>query len=143
MTPKQKEALLRRLSAIQSADAQPYIYAVRTGQHWDAQSEARREELRASVAPHYAAMRKYMTKTLEPHTVEWTHQEMPTIYWDKNTTHASFDGTVYPATLIPGKYSVQMRPSIRFTVTPRDIDEFTRCVAMLRRMAEAATMSGL
>lgn len=131
------------LQKILSADVKPYIDA------HDAQRRASHAEDIAHAAavalvnPAYERMKAAFSRAIRPHRVEWTPHSPLCIDWRDNTPVASFSGDVWPATKSRKGFSMQARPHIMFTVTPRDADEWAKFTAMMKAMADAATESGL
>lgn len=93
----------------------------------------------------YTTLERYMVKALAPHRVEWRNHGRATghdINGDDWTCSAHLYGDVWPEP-IGGKYNMQMRAQIPFSLSPRDGAEFKRMVAALKAAADAMRKGGI
>lgn len=97
---------------------------------------------RGGVA-HSAPMRASFRKCMEPHAVEFDSASPLSINYSDGTVLPYVGGEIWPATASGDGYSMQVRAPIKFSLTPRDADEFQRATKMLKAMADAATAGGL
>jgi hypothetical protein len=92
---------------------------------------------------HSTPMRAAFRKAMEPHTVEFDSASPLSINYDNGTVLPYLGGEIWPKTSKGNLYSMQVRAPIKFSLTPRDVNEFERATAMLKAMADAATAGGL
>jgi hypothetical protein len=86
-----------------------------------------------------------MTRALKPHRIEWRNHSRfvgHDVNGDDWTTAAHIYGEVWPEPK-GGRYNMQMRAHIPFSLTPRDGAEFRRMVKALKAAADAMTEAGL
>ncbi len=99
---------------------------------------------------HYRMLERALSAALAPHDVEWRRYGAPSnaAHGGSDVNHADWccmahlAGEVSPKPA-GGRYNMQARVAIPFSMTPRDGDEFWRAVWMLKAMADAATEGGL
>lgn len=90
-----------------------------------------------------APMRSAFRKCMKPHTVEFDSISPLSIDYRDGSITPYIGGEIWPATASGKGFSMQVRAPIKFSLTPRDADEFQRATAMLKAMADAATAGGL
>lgn len=131
------------LTAILAVNVKPYLESRDARLRAEDQCDKTHAAAVASVKSQHDRLRAAVVCALRPHRVEW-HAAYPMgIHYDKETAYVHFEGEIWPATKSRKGYSMQARPFIRMSFTPRDADEFRRVVAMLKAMADAATEGGL
>ena len=133
------------IAALRSRDASGYREARaahhRASQAYDAAAVAIGNEGEAA----YTTLEQHMARALKPHRIEWRNHCRYTghdVNGDDWTTSAHLYGEVWPEPK-GGKYNMQMRAHIPFSITPRDGDEFRRGVALLKAAADAMAEGGL
>jgi hypothetical protein len=92
---------------------------------------------------HSTPMRAAFRNAMEPHTVEFDSASPLSINYDDGNVLPYLGGEIWPKTSKDNLYSMQVRAPIKFSLTPRDANEFERATAMLKSMADAATAGGL
>jgi hypothetical protein len=137
------------IEALRGRDASAYRRARAAYHAADIACADAGKSLAVQGAAHYRTLERHMAKILHPHRVKWHHiapSERPNGGGDVNgsdwTTAPHMSGEVWPAPK-GGKYNMQMRAHIPFSISPRDGAEFIRGVALLRAAADAMAEAGL
>jgi hypothetical protein len=138
------------ITALRGRDPTAYREARRAYHAADlAYTQASKAIAAAGVAP-YRTLERALADALAPHTVEWRRHGLPseTTHGGSDVNHADWctmahlSGEVSPRPK-GGRYNMHARVTIPFGMSPRDGDEFLRCVAMLKAAADALTEGGL
>lgn len=141
------DAIDTAINALRSRDGAEYRDARAAFFRAEWAYEAAGKKVATAGAKHYQTLERHIARALKPHRVEWRHPaSMRLTGHDINgldwTASAHLSGEVYPAPKA-GKYSMQMRVTLPFSITPRDAAEFRNAVALLRAAANAIADGGL
>lgn len=133
------------IAALRGRDATSYRKA-RAAHHRASQAyDAAAVAIGKDGEPQYALLELHMKRALKPHRIEWRNHARY-VGCDVNgsdwTTSAHIYGEIWPEPK-GGKFNMQMRAQIPFSMTPRDGDEFRRGVALLKAAADAMADGGL
>ena len=133
------------IAALKARDASGYRKARAeyhaAGSEYDAQAVM----LGALGERHYATLENHMKRALKPHRIEWRNHSRNTghdVNGDDWTVSAHLYGEVWPEPK-GGRFNMQMRVQIPFSMTPRTGAEFLRGVALLKAAADAIREAGL
>ena len=133
------------IAALRGRDAGAYRAARAAHHAASAEYDAQAQMIGALGTRHYATLEQHMARALKPHRIEWRNHGRH-VGHDVNgadwTTSAHLYGEVWPEPK-GGKFHMQARAHIPFSMTPRDGAEFLRAVSLLKAMADAATEGGL
>lgn len=134
------------IAALKARDPQEYRSARAAYHKADIAYKAAAKEIGLQGVKHYATLKRYVMKALEPHRVEWRQTgDMygQDVNHDKWTTSLHLWGEVWPKAGGKNGYRMHMRAHIPFSMGPRDGKEFLEMVALLKAAADAMTDNGL
>jgi len=139
----------KAIEALRSRDVTAYREARAAYFTADSSYQVAGQMIGADGKPHYRTLEAEMRKALAPHRVEWQRYGEPSesgFSGDVNhaewCTSAHLSGEVWPEPK-GGRYNMQMRAHIPFSLSPRDGDEFWRGVWLLKAAADAMAEGGL
>lgn len=139
------KAIDEAVSALRARDASDYRKARAAYHAAGAEYDAQARMIGALGKREYQRLEGYLKRALAPHRIEWRTHGRDTghdVNGDDWTTSAHIYGEVWPEPQ-GGRYNMQMRAHIPFSLTPRDGAEFRQMVKVLKAAADAMAEAGL
>lgn len=128
--------------AFAAIDSKPMLSARNEFFKKEAEYDRLFDALRAKGKKTGEPLRSAFRKAVAPHSVQFDGADPYALNYESGVVSAHLSGEVWPATKGDG-YSLPARLPIRFSLSPRNPDEFARIVGIVKAMADAATAGGL